>query len=71
MADASIITPNIGVGTASLASALITPGYPMAAVPRSSPLAGIAEPAVPLPANQSVRRDASLAQVGEQAERVV
>jgi hypothetical protein len=65
------ITPNIGVGTASLASALITPGYPMAAVAKSSPLSGLAEPSVMLPAGQSVRRDASLAQVGEQASRVV
>jgi hypothetical protein len=36
----AIITPNIGVGTASLGSALITPGWPLANVPSSNPLAG-------------------------------
>jgi hypothetical protein len=34
------VTPNIGVGTASLASALITPGWPLASVPASNPIAG-------------------------------
>ena len=67
------ITPNLGKGTASLASALITPGYPMAVVPKSSPLAGQIPPAAPLIGEPgvSVRRDASLAQVGEQDSRVV
>jgi len=73
MADTSIVTPNIGVGTNSLASALITPGYPMVAVAKSSPLAGQIPPAAPLVGEPgvSVRRDASLAQVGEQAKRTV
>ena len=76
MADTSIVTPNIGVGTNSLASALITPGYPMAAVAKSSPLSGQVPPVVvaaPLVGEPgvSVRRDASLAQVGEQAKRTV
>ena len=73
MADTSIITPNIGVGNASLASALITPGYPMAAVAKSSPLAQMAPPfaaELPIP-SATVRRDASLTQVGEIAQRVV
>ena len=73
MADTSIVTPNIGVGTNSLASALITPGYPMVVVPKSSPLAGQIPPAAPLVGEPgvSVRRDASLAQVGEIAKRSV
>jgi hypothetical protein len=71
MADASIITPNIGAGTVSLASALITPGWPMASVEKSNPLAGVPNPTAQLPADQSLRRDASLNQAGELAERVV
>ena len=73
MADTSIVTPPIGPGTASLASALITPGFPMVAVQKSSPLAQMAPPfaaELPIP-SATVRRDASLAQVGEQAKRVV
>ena len=65
------VTPNIGVGTASLASALVTPGYPMAAVPQSNPLSGVVNPTGQLPADQSLRRDASLLQVGEQSSRVI
>ena len=35
------ITPNLGVGTASLAMALVTPGWPLASVPASNPIAGL------------------------------
>lgn len=68
---AAQVLPNIGVGTASLGSALITPGYPLAVVPKSSPLAGVPNPTVRLPADQSLRRDATLAQIGETAARIV
>ena len=37
MAD---ITPVLPLGTASLGSPLITPGWPLATVPASNPLAG-------------------------------
>jgi hypothetical protein len=36
----ALITPVIPAGTASLGSALITPGWPLATVPASNPLAG-------------------------------
>lgn len=36
------ITPNIPALTVSLPSALITPGWPMASVPASNPIAGSA-----------------------------
>ena len=73
MADTSIVTPSIGVGTNSLANPLITPGYPMAAVPKSSPLAGALPPVAPLPNTTatSVLRDLSLTQAGEIAKRVI
>jgi hypothetical protein len=66
------ITPNIGVGTASLAMPLMTPGYPLAVVQKSSPLAEMGAPAatdLPIP-SITVRRDASLTQVGEIASGV-
>ena len=73
MADTSIVTPNIGVGTNSLANPLLTPGYPMVAVAKSSPLAGQIPPAAPLVGEPgvSVRRDLSLTQAGEIAKRSV
>lgn len=55
----------------SNSQALITPGYPMAAVPKSSALSEMATLTQQLPADQSVRRDASLAQAGDQSNRVV
>jgi len=72
-AQGSTVTPNVGVGNASLASPLITPGYPMAVVPKSSGLAGQIPPAAPLVGapGVSVRRDASLVQAGEQSSRVI
>jgi hypothetical protein len=36
----SVLTPHIGIGTASLKSPLITPGWPLASVPASNPIAG-------------------------------
>jgi hypothetical protein len=66
------ITPNVGVGTASLGSPLITPGFPMAAVQKSSPLAEMGPPAaaeLPIP-SATVRRDQSLTQAGEIASGV-
>lgn len=73
MADASLVTPNIGPSNASLGSPLITPGYPMAVIPKSSPLAEMGAPAaaeLPIP-SATVRRDSSLTQAGEIAKRVI
>ena len=67
----AIITPNV-----NNSQALITPGYPMAAVPKSSPLSTMltvtSPPLAPqLPAGQSVERDAALAQAGDTSNRTV
>ncbi len=66
----AVITPNFNPSTA-----LATPGYPMAAVPKSSPLSTMPSasnpPVTPLPAGQSAERDAALAQAGDQSNRVV
>jgi hypothetical protein len=66
----ALITPNFNPSTA-----LATPGFPMVEVSKSNPLAempsAVNPPAPQLPAGQSVRRDAALAQVGHQSDRVV
>jgi hypothetical protein len=67
----AIITPNVGVGNASLAMPLVTPGYPMASVPHSNPIAAQEEQQTQSSAVGSPVRDAALAQVGEQTSRVV
>jgi hypothetical protein len=67
----AIIAPDIGKGTVSSRSPLITPGYPMASVPHSNPIAATEEQQTQSSGVDSAVRDASLAQVGEQASRVV
>ncbi len=66
------VTPNIGPSNVSLGSPLVTPGFPMAVVAKSSPLSQMAPPfaaELPIP-SATVRRDASLTQVGEIASGV-
>lgn len=55
----------------SNSQALITPGYPMASVPHSNPIAAIEEQQTQTSGVDSAVRDASLAQGGHQADRVI
>ena len=65
------IKPEIGVGTASLSMPLVTPGYPMASVPHSNPVAVTEEQQTQTSGVDSAVRDASLAQAGHASDRVV
>ena len=65
------VTPNIGVGTASLASSLVTPGWPLASVPASNPIAGLPGSSPEPNTVDATNLTASLTQVGKQTSRVV
>jgi hypothetical protein len=67
----AIITPNIGVGTTSLASPLITPGWPMASVPASNPIAGNPGTTPGMNATDTADLLAAATEVGNQANRVL
>ena len=64
------ITPNISVN-ASLASPLITPGYPMVAVPKSNPNADQEQAAAIAGKSVAAVRDAALVQSGHIADRTI
>lgn len=65
------IKPNTGVGTASLASSLITPGYPMAAAPMASPHATAEAAAGKTDGQAHTLRDKILHQAGHDSNRSV
>jgi len=67
----AIITPNIGVGTTSLASPLITPGWPLASVPASNPIAGNPGTTPGMNATDAADLLAAATQAGNQANRTV
>lgn len=62
----ALITPNFNPSTA-----LQTPGYPMASVPHSNPIALTEEQQTQNSGVDSPVRDASLAQAGDSSNRVV
>lgn len=65
------ITPNTGKGTASLGSALVTPGYPMAAAPLASPHAAVEFTAGKTGGTPNATRDKILHQAGHDSNRTV
>jgi len=67
----AIITPNIGKGTTSLASPLIAPGWPLASVPASNPIAGNKGTTPGMNATDTADLLAAATQAGNQANRTV
>ena len=67
----ALITPNVGVGNASLASPLRTPGWPLASVPASNPIAGNPGTTPGMNATDAADLLAAATEVGNQANRVV
>jgi len=65
----SVIVPNIDTPTVSLSSPLITPGYPLAAVEKSSPV----EPATGKQENvtPTAKRQNALHQAGHDSDRTL
>lgn len=67
----TIVVPDVGKGTVSLGSPLITPGWPLASIPASNPLAGsLGTSPQPNSVDQTLR-DMMLLQAGETDSRVV
>jgi len=69
----SAVKPNIGVATASLSSPLITPGWPLASVQQSNPVAAVENKEVkttPASAHQSAARATALTQSGHTSDGV-